>query len=80
LQPVASCAPLHSRNLSSDVSTADEPHVENGIGGARASHHAGETTDVRTKMVYREFLKSETGEYLTRRGKVWPLGSRVWKP
>jgi hypothetical protein len=41
------------------------------MGGERASHLAGQATDVETGMVSSEFLKSGSGEYLTSgRGEV----------
>jgi hypothetical protein len=55
--------------MSSDVSKTDEPHAESA--GERESQLARESTDVETGVIYSEFLKSGTGEYLTsRRGKV----------
>jgi hypothetical protein len=45
VRPLASCLPLCSRNLSGDVSRADESHAENAMGRERVIHLAKETTD-----------------------------------
>src|SRR6266446_5036988 len=76
---LASCDdPLRARSMSSDVSKRDEPHAESAV--ERETQLAGESTDVETGMVYSEFLKSATGEYLTsRRGKV-KIRSRAIAP
>src|SRR6267378_4613451 len=59
--------PLRARSMSSDVSKRDEPHAESAV--ERETQLAGESTDAETGILWSEFLKSLTGEYLTAGGE-----------
>src|SRR5258707_2041913 len=65
---LASCDdPLRARSMSSDVSKRNEPEGESAV--ERETQLTGESTDAETGILWSEFLKSLTGEYLTAGGE-----------